>query len=133
MRQQRLQETSTRFAFGSKRVSAYSHPGLDKRPNQPRPHGALMICAVPFAHAALVMCGVARLARRQRAQAERRPELVFHRFNNQPRPLTLEQSHRQTADGENLVWPERCVHSACLMIHIDEVVETRLIMIPKLF
>ena len=54
-------------------VATHAQPGFDERPDEPRPHGALMVRAIALPDAAPVGAGTG-LVGRQRAQAERRQQ-----------------------------------------------------------
>src|SRR5262249_49711956 len=56
--EQRLEEAPTGFAPGLRGVAADVDPGVHERPDQPRPDGPLVVRAVPFTDAALVVRGI---------------------------------------------------------------------------
>src|ERR1051326_4504218 len=77
------------------------------------------------------MWRVSGLARRERAQAERRPEPCFDSGHDFRGPLPVEESDRQAADSEDLIGAERRIDSAGLVIAIDDIVQIAALFIPK--
>ena len=62
-------------------------------------------------------------AGRERTRAHGSPELVLHDLHDAGGLLIIEESQRQTADGENLVGAKAVVDLAGLVIDIDDFVE----------
>src|SRR5262249_34242178 len=81
----------------------------DERPDQPGPDGALMVRAVALTDAAPVVRRVARLARSERAEPERRHQPRLDGVDDTPGTLAVEDLDGQTAHGEDLIGPDRRV------------------------
>ena len=90
-----------------------------------------MVGAVALQHAALVAPLVAGLAGRERAQAEGGQEAPLHGLDDARGALALDQRQGQTADGEDLVRPERRIGGPFAVIRIDDVVETSERVVPE--
>ena len=71
------------------------------------------------------------LVRRQRAQAERRQQLLLDRGERAARPLALDQRHRQAADREDLVRSDRAVVTPGLVIDVDHIEQAGALLVPK--
>src|SRR5215470_16515638 len=126
-----LQKSSPSLLFRFCSIAVDVKPGFDERPNEPGPDRALMIGAVALAHAAFVMWNVSRLAGRERAQAERRPEARLDSGDDFRGPLAVEESDRQAADGKDLIGAKRGIDGAGTMIDVDDVVKTAVVLVPK--
>src|SRR5688572_5469226 len=113
---QRLEVNAPCFVQRCRGALMNPGPGIDEGAQQPGPDGALMIGAVAFANPALIARRVARFAGRERAQSQRCPEMILHRFDDEKGAVVLNETQGQPADGENLIWPEGAVHRAGLTI-----------------
>src|ERR1044071_4733357 len=131
MIEDRLKEFSPGLQLRLRRSPVYPEPSFDEGAYQPRPDGPLVICAVAFAHAALVMWRVSGLGRRERAQAERRPEPRLDGGYDLIGSISIDESDRQAADSEDLIGAERRIDSAGLVIAIDDIVQIAALFIPK--
>src|SRR5262249_16255219 len=58
------------------------HPGIEERPNEPRPYRSLMISGVARTQIAMIGRLVVRLARRPRTQAERSQQPLAHHVHH---------------------------------------------------
>src|SRR5262249_18272611 len=123
MVQQGLEEFPARFVNGGGGALVNPDPRVHECTEEPRPDPALMIRAIAFAYSALVTRRIARLAGGPRAQAQRRPEMILPRFDNEEGAVVFNQAQRQAADGEDLIRPKSGIDVARLMIHIDHVEE----------
>ena len=109
----------------------HAHPGLDERPRQPGPDGALVIGAVTLRRPAAVMRRIILFARRERTRAHRRPQLILHHLHHARGPFALDQGQRQTAHGKELVRAHPVIDPARLMIDIDDVIEAAARLVPE--
>src|SRR5262249_7699245 len=101
--QQRREKARSSLSLGRDRATPAAYPRLDERAEEPGPDRALVIRRVAFTHAALVTPDVARLAGRERAQPDRRPEPRLHRGDHLPRRRAVEQREWKSANGEDLI------------------------------
>src|SRR5437667_10156095 len=86
------------------------HPRQRRDPGteEPGPDGALMIGAVALPLTALDAAAIARIVRRQGAQADRREQLLLAHAKHRFGAIAAEQRKRK-GDRQNLVWPDRRV------------------------
>src|SRR6185312_15404485 len=108
-------------------AGVHLEPGVDPRADQPRPDRALVVRRVARPQIAEIAFFVLRLARRQRAQADRGEQPLAHDVEHRvpARPLEYRMVER---DGEDLVRPaERAV--ALLPVH--DVIEVAAIGHPE--
>ena len=104
--EQGLEVCAARFVNSGRRVLVNPGPRIDECAEKPRPDGALMIRAVALAHAALIARRIAGFTGREGPQTQRRPEMIFHRFDDEEGAVVLDEAEGQTTDGEDLVWAE---------------------------
>src|SRR6185295_2826087 len=88
-----------------------------ERPEQPTPHGALVVCAIALARAAAIRTGVIAFALRQAAHTERRPQPLRAHVDYGARLLVLEQVLVES-DGEDLVRPQARVDTPTVTVEI---------------
>src|SRR5688572_2917306 len=131
MVEKRLEVFAARLVDGGRSALVNPHPGINERAEEPRPDGALVISAVAFAHAALITRCVARFAGRERTKAQRSPEMILHRFDDEKGTVVLDETQGEPADGEDLIGTKGAVRLAGVMIHVDDVVENPTFGIPK--
>jgi uncharacterized protein (TIGR02265 family) len=94
MTKQRIHEAQAGLALGFRRAAVRPEPCFYKGPQQPGPHGALMISGIALARTAAVSSNVAGLPWRERAQTKRREQLSLHARHDLTRALRVEQSVR---------------------------------------
>src|SRR5690349_5820638 len=78
-------------------------PGINKGTNQPRPHRALMVCAIAGAQIASVNRFVIRTIRRKRAQADWCDQFLFYDLHY-GFPMCCIEDRMIERDGEQLIW-----------------------------
>src|SRR5271166_2689861 len=116
MLEQWLEESRARLGLRRRGLASHPHPRLDECAHQPRPHGALMIRGVALMAIASVVRLIARLARRERAQADRRNQMFLDRIDDALRMRSFEERERQPTDRKNLVGSKRAVNFSYHMI-----------------
>ena len=105
VREQRRQESFAGLAPGRRGLPADADPRLDERPDQPRPHGALVIHGVARRRSRL------RIARRSPARqapaiaGRSASEAALDGIDDAPSALAVEQRERQSAHGKDLIRP----------------------------
>ena len=107
-------------------VAMHAAVGAEVRPHQPRPNGSLMIGRVAAAQVAFVTPAIARVERRQGAQAVGSEQVFLHPLQNR-RALSLVEHRMRQAGGEDLVGADRAVAN----VAAHDVVETLFVIVPK--
>src|ERR1044072_285746 len=103
MVEDRLKEFSPGLQLRLRRSPVYPEPSFDEGAYQPRPDGPSVICAVAFAHAALVMWRVSGLARSKGTYAKRGPGPRLDGGYDIIGSISIDESDRQAADSEDLI------------------------------
>src|SRR5262249_15089172 len=101
-----------RFEKAQRRRAILMHSPMRQSewPQQPAPHGALMVGAIAFARPTDATTYITAFRRRQAAQSMRRQQLKRANPNHIPLLLRRQRAHRQT-HCENLIRPQRSVIS----------------------
>src|SRR2546423_2927139 len=128
---ERWKKLCARFLSCGSTGTMHANPRFDKWAHQPRPDRALMVNRIPLAWAPLVVRGITRFARRERAQTcrckQKHLDCVYDFF-------CLYRRHQcawQAANREDLVRPKCKVDNARLMIAIDYIGEVTSVFVPE--
>src|SRR5579883_3534415 len=95
-------------------------PGINERPNQPRPDSPLMIGGVARSQVAVIGRLVVRLSRRQRTQAQRRKQTLAYHVHHWMPAILIEDRMRER-DGKNLIGTARWIVALLAVHHVIEV------------
>src|SRR5581483_4969173 len=127
----RLKKSSPGLQYRLGSSAVHAEPCFDERADEPRPHGPLMVGAVALAHPALVVRDIAGRARRERAQAERRPEARLDSCDYLRGAFAIQKRNGKTANGEYLIGTKRGIDGAALMVAVNHIVKTTVPLVPK--
>src|SRR5215475_6167382 len=87
-------------------VGVNTTPCIDKRSDQPWPHGALVIGEISGAQITKISWLILRVTRREGTQTVRGHKLFVYDVHNRLPALRVEYRIRQ-GNGEQLIWPYR--------------------------
>src|SRR5690349_8861843 len=105
--EQRIEKAAPSLPPDRGSIAAHPDPCLYERPQQPRPHRALMVAAVARRDVALILRNVARIVLRQGAESERSPEPRLHRFDDATGQRLVGYGIGQSAHRKDLIGPKR--------------------------
>ena len=108
-------------------IGVNPEPSINEWANQPSPHGSLVIGCIASAQVAKIARFVIGLARRQRAQPDRRHQLCVHRGNN-CLPIFSVEDRMLECNRKDLVRSKRSVVS---VLAVDDVIEIAASRMPK--
>ena len=97
--------------------------GVDEGADEPRPDRALVVGLVAIRGGARTRSAIARLARRQRSQAERRQQRPPHDVDDAPSAIAADHAYRQSADGQDLIGSQGRVRAPRNVILVHDVEE----------
>jgi len=104
---------------GARIVRERAPPCVDEGSEQPRPDCALMVRSIAAAQIAVILRVVVHVLRAQRAQPERRQQLVVndsqHGF-----PVAASENRMRQRDCNDLVWPARRVVAVLAVDDVEQ-------------
>src|SRR5690349_4651874 len=130
---QRVEKATARCSPRCGRVTVHPQPRIDERSEEPGPGGALVIGGVAGGLVSRIARMIVGIVGGERAQPERREELLLDDCDDARGPLSLEQCQQEPAHGEDLVGAHPGVARAALVVDVDHVVETPTLGIPEPF
>src|SRR5262249_34668757 len=128
---ERVEEAPSGLLAGLGAVAARPQPGLDEGPDEPGPHGSLVIAAVALNRTSLVATAVGGIARRQGTRTERGDQVLLRDRDDRLRAVSFEDGKGQTADGEELVRADARVVAPRFVVDVHDVVEATRHRVPE--